>query len=194
MRLVVGTSRAQGDCTAPESGRAAAATKRILNDAFLAGSAPARAQRRGEGQVSPNAISSLRSTGAPAAATFHDGAARAPQSLPAGEERWRLFGFSRNARRRSARGVPANESKRRARLSSLDGTHRVSVEEYRSSEVLFEARASSSNNAILTIHRSSKGRDPGDRDADEDHGAFANTSENQLERALSCGAHGAELC
>jgi hypothetical protein len=28
----------------------------------------------------------------------------------------------------------------------------------------------------------------------EDHGAFANTSENQLERALSCGADGAELC
>jgi hypothetical protein len=28
----------------------------------------------------------------------------------------------------------------------------------------------------------------------EDHGAFANTSENQLERALSCGADAANLC
>jgi hypothetical protein len=73
-------------------------------------------------------------------------------------------------------------------------THRVSIEEYRSGEVLFEARASSSNNAILTIQRSMKERDPRDRDADRDHGAFANTSENQLERALSCGADGAELC
>jgi hypothetical protein len=73
-------------------------------------------------------------------------------------------------------------------------THRVSIEEYRSGEVLFEARASSSNNAILTIRYPVNERDPGDRDADEDHGAFANTSENQLERALSCGAHTAELC
>jgi hypothetical protein len=42
----------------------------------------------------------------------------------------------------------------------------VSVEEFRSGEVLFDARASSSNNAILAIHGSLKERDPGDRDAD----------------------------
>jgi hypothetical protein len=53
-----------------------------------------------------------------------------------------------------------------ARRHSADRTHRVSVEEFRSSEVLFEARASSSNNAILAIHGSLRERDPGDRDAE----------------------------
>jgi hypothetical protein len=104
------------------------------------------------------------------------------------------IGASCNARRRSARGVPASESKRRGCLFSAYGTHRVCVEEYRSGEVLFEARASSSNNAILTIRCSLLNAIQAIAMPNEDHGAFANTSENQLERVLSCGADAAELC
>jgi len=42
----------------------------------------------------------------------------------------------------------------------------VSIEEFRSSEVLIDVAASSSNNAIQTIHRSLHERDPRDRDAE----------------------------
>jgi hypothetical protein len=70
----------------------------------------------------------------------------------------------------------------------------VTVEQSRSGVIFSSASAPSSNNAILSIRSPLNERDPCDRDALLDHAAFANTSENKLERALSTGAVEAELC
>jgi hypothetical protein len=101
-----------------------------------------------------------------------------------------LFCFSPNARRRS----PILPERPLSTLSSAADEGRVTVEEYRSIVVLWSPSASSSNDAILPIRCSAAIAIHVIATLHSDHGAFANTSENQLERVLSCGADAPELC
>jgi hypothetical protein len=104
--------------------------------------------------------------------------------------------FAKAATRGVAQQTLPKRASQRAARAALERciTRRVGVEEFRSGVVLPGSTASSSNDAILPIRSSEGDRDPPDRDPHSDHAAFANTSENQLERALSSGADGAKLC